>query len=77
GGATLATTLTQSYANGAVTGSGTAGGLVGLVSNNSTIADTYATGLTRGATAGGLIGEINSVPGGSTAAPVILGTSYS
>lgn len=77
GAATLATTLTQSYANGAVTGSGRAGGLVGLVSNNSTITDTYATGLTRGATAGGLIGEINSVPGGTTAAPVIVGTSYS
>lgn len=63
-------TLTQSYANGAVTGAGRAGGLVGLVSNDATVSDSYATGLVSGGTAsGGLIGQLNTTPVGGAVPP--------
>ncbi|MCJ2081730.1 beta strand repeat-containing protein [Methylobacterium sp. J-090] len=57
----------QSYANGAVAGAGSVGGLVGDLVNRGTISATYATGLVSNAaaagSAGGLVGSITAAAG--------------
>ncbi|MDO9280795.1 MAG: YDG domain-containing protein [Methylotenera sp.] len=59
-GTLMLSTLTNSYATGAVSGNDKAGGLIGW-SQSSTISDTYATGATSGRHwLGGLVGEFES-----------------